>query len=123
MQGRQLVYPVTPRSSDRQNGTTYRMPVLKRSAGTVEKVLWRYDLPPGLTTELKRKADLRETSTITINLLELLGMVVTAWVMLELVGDRPDAEGDPILMRGDNLARCRGSLDAAGRGMRRRAYS
>ena len=58
-----------------------------------------------------------------INLLEFLEMVATAWVMLGLVGDRPDAEGDPILMRGDNLARCRGSLDAAGRGMRRRAYS
>ena len=93
------MYPVTPRSSDRQNGTTYRMPVLKRSAGTVEKVLWRYDLPPGLTTELKRKADLRETSTITINLLELLGMVVTAWVMLEFTGDRP-ASIDPTAMRG-----------------------
>ena len=31
-------------------------------------------------------------------------MAVTAWVMLELVGDRPDAAGDPILMRGDNTA-------------------
>ena len=88
-----------------------------------KKVFWRYDLPRELTTELRRKADIGETCTITINLLKLLGMVVTAWVMLELVGDRPDAEGDPILMRGDNLARCRGSLDAAGRGMRRRAYS
>ena len=52
----------------------------------------------------KRKADCQETCTIPINLLELLGMVVTAWVMLELVGDRLDAEGDPILMRGDNRA-------------------
>ena len=44
-------------------------------------------------------------------------MVVTAWVMLELVGDTPDAEGDPILMRGDNVAvvswitRCSGARD------------
>ena len=44
-------------------------------------------------------------------------MVVTAWVMLELEGDRPDAEGDPILMRGDNRAcvswvtRCGGATD------------
>ena len=44
-------------------------------------------------------------------------MVVTAWVMLELEGDRPDVEGDPILMRGDNLAaiswvtRCGGARD------------
>ena len=115
------MYPVTPRSSDRQNGTTYRMPVLKRSAGTVEKVLWRYDLPPGLTTELKRKADLRETSTITINLLELLGMVVTAWVMLEVTGDRP-ASIDPTAMRGGArdqraclLMRMFGRLEVKGR--------
>ena len=31
-------------------------------------------------------------------------MVVTAWIMLELVGDRADATWDPILMRGDNTA-------------------
>ena len=33
-------------------------------------------------------------------------MVAIAWIMLELliVGDRPDAEGDPILMRGDTKA-------------------
>ena len=31
-------------------------------------------------------------------------MVVTALVMLELVGERPDMAGDPILMRGDNMA-------------------
>ena len=40
--------------------------------------------------------------TITINLLELLDMVVFAWVILELVGDRADAKGDPIPMRGVN---------------------
>ena len=68
-----------------------------------KKVFWRYDLPTELTAELKRKADLQETCTITSNLLELLGMVVISWVMLELVGDRPDAAGDPILMRGDNM--------------------
>ena len=60
-------------------------------------------MPLELTTERKRKA-FGETCIITINLLELLRMVVTAWVMLELVGDRPDAAGDPILMRGDNMA-------------------
>ena len=31
-------------------------------------------------------------------------MVVSAWVMLELVRDRSDAAGDPILMRGENMA-------------------
>ena len=74
-------------------------------------------MPKKLTAELKRKADCQETCTIPINLLELLGMVVTAWVMLELVGDRPDAEGDPILTRDDNrvaiswFTRCGGARD------------
>ena len=31
-------------------------------------------------------------------------MVVTAWVMLELTGDRPASVGDSIAMRGDNIA-------------------
>ena len=56
-------------------------------------VFWRYNLPTGLTAELERKANLQETCTIAINLLEVLGMIVTAWVMLELVGDRPDVTG------------------------------
>ena len=43
----------------------------------VEKVCWRYDLPKGLTAELKRQSDRRETCSITINLLELSGMVET----------------------------------------------
>ena len=69
-----------------------------------KKVFWIHDLPTELTAELERKGDLRETCTITINLLELLGMVVSACVMLELVGDRSDAAGNPIQMRGDNMA-------------------
>lgn len=44
-------------------------------------------------------------------------MVMTAWVVHELVGDRPENKGDPILMRGDNVAavtwsnRCGGARD------------
>ena len=56
-----------------------------------------------LTVELERNADLQETCTITINLLELVGRVVTAQVMLESVGDRPDAAGASILMRSNNM--------------------
>ena len=68
------------------------------------KVFWSYQLPQELTTKLRRKADPRETCIITINLLEFLGMVVTGWVMLEVIGDRTDAKEGPILMRGDNTA-------------------
>ena len=42
------------------------------------RVYWRYDVPEELTAELKPKAELRETCTVTINLLQLLGMVATA---------------------------------------------
>ena len=72
--------------------------------GVEKKVYWRYDLPPPMTKELTRKAERRETCTITINLLELLGVVVTAWLMLELQGDEPASAGDPIVLRGDNVA-------------------
>ena len=68
------------------------------------RVYWRYDLPQDFTGELKRKATLLETCTVTINLLEVLEMVVTAWVMLELGGDRSAFDGDPVLMRGGNVA-------------------
>ena len=49
---------------------------------------------------------------MTINLLELVG-----GVLHELVGDRPESKGGPILMRGDNFAavtwanRCGGAWD------------
>ena len=81
------------------------------------RVCWRHDLPEELTAELKRKTELRETCTVTINLLERVGMVATASVMLELVGDRPAFERDPVLMRGDDVAavswvsRCGGARD------------
>ena len=44
-------------------------------------------------------------------------MLVTAWMMLELTGDRPASVGDPIAMRGDNMAavtldnKCGGARD------------
>lgn len=81
------------------------------------KRFWRYDLPLDFAAELKRKAACRETSSVTINLLELMGMVLTAWVMHELVGDHPTQRGDPIRMRGDNFSavtwsnRCGGARD------------
>ena len=70
----------------------------------VEKsVYWRYDLPKELTAELQRKDELRKTCTVATNLLRIVGMVVTAWVMLELVGDRPAFEENPVIMRADNV--------------------
>ena len=48
-------------------------------------------------------------------------MVVTAWVILEVTGDRPASVGDPIAMRGDNVAavtwvnKCGGARDKRAR--------
>ena len=78
------------------------------------RIYWRYDLPLALSAELKRKAARRETCSITIFLLELVGMVLTAWVTHELVGDRPESKGDPILMRGDTFEAVTGSNRCGG---------
>ena len=50
-------------------------------------------------------------------MLELFGMVVSAWVLVVLCAERPSARGDCILLRGDNEAavqcvrRCHGGLE------------
>ena len=58
--------------------------------------------PPELTIEHKEKAERREIR-VTINLLDLWEMVVAAWVILELTGDRSVSVGAPIAIRGDNM--------------------
>jgi len=81
------------------------------------KVFWRYQFQPEFTAELKRKAEEKEKSAITINTLELLGMIVTCWVVQTVVGEKPTLPGQAILMRGDNVSavswvnRCGGSRD------------
>ena len=81
------------------------------------KIFWRYTISAALSTELKRKGAANETSDITINLLELGGMFMTAWVVQMVLKDRPTEEGQSVLMRGDNVSavswtnRCGGSRD------------
>ena len=41
---------------------------------------------------------------ISINLLEVMAMVVTAFVMVDMRGDRPGRKGEAVLMRADNEA-------------------
>ena len=59
------------------------------------RIYWRYDLPLALSAKLKRKAACRETCSVTINLRELVGMVLTAWVMHELEGTAQNVRGTP----------------------------
>ena len=73
--------------------------------------------------ELKRKAELRETCAVTINLLELVGMVVTAWGMLGLGWEGPCLKGIPCSCAATTLPQCRGSVCAAGQGINGWVYS
>lgn len=41
---------------------------------------------------------------VSINLLEVTAMVVTAYVIVVMKEDRPDKEGAAMLLRGDNLS-------------------
>ena len=83
----------------------------------------RCDLSEELTVEIKCKAELRQTCTVTINLLELLGMVVTAWLILELVGTGSRSKGIPFGCAATTSRRCRESAVAAGQGINAPVYS
>ena len=79
------------------------------------QVYWRYDLNHRLSELLRKQVVTKGEDAITINLLELCGMVMTAYVTQVLLNDRPKTPGDPVLLRGDNVAavswinRCGGS--------------
>ena len=82
-----------------KNDTTSVRRKLRRDRRILSKTqnLLEIRLTPRTSAELKRKAARRETCcSVTINLLELVRMVLTAWVMHELVGDRPESKGGPI---------------------------
>ena len=76
---------------------------------------WRYELDPAERSRFygSSKAVAGEND-ISINVLELLGMVVSAWVLVSPCAERPSATGNCILWRGGNEAagewvrRCRG---------------
>ena len=47
---------------------------------------------------------IRDRDDISINELELLGMIIPAWVLIVLCEDLPTQAGDCVLLRGDNEA-------------------
>lgn len=79
------------------------------------KVFWRNQFKPEFTAELKRKSEAKETSVVAINAIELLGMILTCWVVQMILEKTPRQPGQTVLMRGDNMA-APGQTGAEGRG-------
>ena len=68
------------------------------------KVYWRYSLAEAFTLELKRQSVRKQAGPITINLLELIGITMSAFVMQITENYRPEYAGDKVLLlRGENV--------------------
>ncbi|CAM9528018.1 unnamed protein product, partial [Sphacelaria rigidula] len=80
-------------------------------------IWWRYDLTPDEIARTQATWHGPQHNAIDINLLELLGMVMTAWTMTIAKGDGPTAENDTVYFNGDNASavawvnRCGGTRD------------
>lgn len=82
------------------------------------KRFWRYSLTDEQNARLVESAQESDTprDALTINLLELLGMAITAYAFIA-DGNQPRHERDAILLRGDNMSavhwlnQCRGGRD------------
>ena len=68
------------------------------------QVFWRYTIDPQLSSEMERS----KSCEITINLLELCGMIITAFVVQILLADRPTSEAESVMMEGTTCRRYRG---------------
>ena len=74
---------------------------------------WRIDFTKDIRARLRKKVCSRDD--LSMNVFELLGMVVTAWALTVHAGARPEYPGQSILMRGDNMSavhwvnKCRGA--------------
>ena len=78
---------------------------------------WRYDLNSDLSQLLQDQIAPGGRETIALNLLELCGMLMTAFVTQAILQNRPETVGDPVRLRGDHVAavsrvnRCGASRD------------
>ena len=76
-------------------------------------VYWRFDLPEDVQRRTIRGGQ-AVNDLISINMLEVMAMVTTAYVMVDMREERPVRKGEAVLMRADNEAavawakRCRG---------------
>ena len=87
--------------------------VLGREPGS--GVWWRFEFDDDVRARLR--ATVRDWNDLSINVLELLGMVVMAWIFVTQSDARPSYARDTVLMRGDNMSavqwvfKCRGGRE------------
>ena len=72
-----------------------------RQVGSKEGVWWRYAFSPDVRARFRETA-VEGNDELSINVLELLGMVVGAWVFVVQTATKPSHARDSIRMRGDN---------------------
>ncbi|CAB1102718.1 unnamed protein product [Ectocarpus sp. CCAP 1310/34] len=76
---------------------------------------WRIDFTDDIRARLRNRVFSRDD--LSMNVFELLGMVVTAWALTVQAGVKPEYPGQSILMRGDNMSavhwvnKCRGAKE------------
>ena len=66
------------------------------------EVLWRFDFGGDARTQLPEQV--RGWDNLWINVFELLGMAVTAWLFVTQLGIAPSSAQDAILMLGDDMS-------------------
>lgn len=87
----------------------------------VKRVFYRMNLPEEVVRRTLKHNSSAEGDFISINLLEVVAAVLTAFVMIKLRGDRPKREGEAVLIRADNSAtvtwigRCKGGTKGMAR--------
>ena len=75
---------------------------------------WRFDLDRNAKYRLSEHV--QGHNDLSTNVLELLGIVITAWALVVGAGSRPRFGGESVLMLGDNMAavhwisKCRGGI-------------
>ena len=65
-------------------------------------VWWRFEFDDDVRARLREQV--RGWNDLSINVFELLGMVVTAWIFVTQLNVRPSYARETMLMRGDNMA-------------------
>ena len=79
--------------------------------------------PAAIRARLRKRVQSRDD--LSMNVFELLGMVMTAWALTVHAGARPEYPGQSVLTRGDNMSavhwvnKCRGAREPRSRALMR----